>query len=663
MAARGFRFGLICGVLAGLADSLLAVAQTGGGAPAAALTAIFVSVSFWGLVGGCGLAFLFRLAGGRGGRASLKKTAAFAISAILLASAAGFFIGRTVILVSGLENFAGLAVGFPAAVAAAAAFAFGFRRIPVPKKARFGRAAAALGLAAGVVVLAASDTAKYQLRKIDTKDPARSPSAVRPRAAAGAPNILLIVLDTARADHLSISGYERETTPFLRVLAGESLVYERAVSPSPWTMPAHASIFTGQYPSVHQATFAHRFLSSDLVTLAEILKKSGYATAGFSANPNVSRAFNFNQGFDDFYELFKLNGLWDVAGLDPLAKLRTLKGFRTVLGISQMKGSDRAAEQTEGFVSRWLDGRKAAAAGEPFFIFINYLPPHLPYHPPAAYRERFLDRPLSPAVRELTTIRCFPAVWSRIAEPASMRPDDYAALAGLYDGELAFCDACVERLIEAMRGRGLLDNTVVVVTSDHGENLGEHGGLLNHSFSIHQTVLRVPLLVHYPKNINRIGKYPGLVSTGSIFPTVLKLAGAAPAADWPSAFPSLPESPTESGPETVISEYELPLLELAALDQVPGADIRPYAVSQRAIQDGRWKLVSRSDGKAFLFDLAADAGEDSPLAAASPDGVRLLKMLDDWRTGLRIPHFSPESSVPAHDKRTIELLKSLGYVR
>jgi arylsulfatase A-like enzyme len=670
-AVKGFRAGIAGGVIVGLADALLAVAETAGGAPGPALAAFFISLTLWGMAGGCAGAIIFGLLAERrgpkdkpktGGFAFLKREFLFAVSMIFFISLAGFLAGRTAVLISKQINFIGMAVGLVATGAAVLAIAVGWRTLSAEKRIRSARIGGIVGLVIAVLVFSLSNAKNFQTRKINTGTP--GPSGPPPPGAAAAPNILLVVMDTVRADHLSLSGYARDTTPFLRRLAGESTVYDRAVSPSPWTMPSHASLFTGQYASVHQATFEHRYLSSEVVTLAELLKKSGYATAAFSANPNVSSAFNFQQGFDAFYELFRLTGLWDVAGLDPVAKLRALKWIRPVLGISRMKGSDRAAKETRRFVSHWLDSRSREEKARPYFIFINYMPAHLPYNPPPPFRKLFLDRPVSPPVKKLMKDAFYPDVWTLMATPGSMNPDDYAQLASLYDGEIAYLDSCLEGLIAMFRERGSLDNTVVIITSDHGENLGDHGGLLNHSFSIHQSVLHVPLLVRYPKAFAENRRFEGLVSTGSIFPTVLKLAGTSPAKEWPSAFGFLPVAPSDKGPEDVLSEYEVPLAELSALAEVPGADVSPYAVRQRAIQTESWKLVSRSDGKSFLFDLSADPGEASPLAPDSlPEGKRLEKILDDWRAGLVIPHFSMKGAIPAPDKATSDLLRSLGYLR
>ena len=670
----GGRTGVAAGLAAGLADALFAVAQSGGGLVGSSLAAFLISLSLWGLIGGLGTAAIgavFPEAGGD--RPARPKTLAFSsfknaffdfALTVLFVSAAGFLAGRTAILVTGAKDFAGLAVGAAATALVLSAAGIAAWRKPSGRRTRFLRIAGWTGL--GLVVFTiAVDRGEIRAGKIDARGGA---PAARPAPPAGSPSVLLIVMDTARADHVSLREGERETTPFLRRLAAESAVYERAVSPSPWTVPAHASLFTGQDAAVHQATFEHRTLRPELETLAELLRNAGYSTAAFSSNPNVSSLFHFDQGFDRFYEMFRISGLWDARGLDPVENLKILKGLGAALGSPRKKRSDRAAAETQPWIGRWLDTQSRRDKKRPFFLFVNYMPPHLPYNPPPTYRQRFLKNRPSPPVRKLMTDACYPEVWRLIAFPSLMRPADYDQLAELYDGELAFLDSCLERLIAMFRERGLLEETVVIITSDHGENLGEHGGLLNHSFSIHQTLLRVPLIVRYPRVFGKNRRHAGVVSTGSIFPTILKLAGVSPADKWPSPFRLLPPAgpPAEIAPEeeAAVSEYEVPLSELGALAELPGADASAFSLSQKAIQTDSWKLVARSDGRSFLYDLAADPGEKTPLdPRSSPQGTRLERRLELWRAGLRIPHFSPEPPGPTADEKARETLRSLGYLR
>lgn len=670
----GLRTGVAAGLAAGLVDALFAVAQSGGGLAGSSLAAFLISLSLWGMIGGLGTAAVGAVFPEAGGDAparqkttviSFCKKALFDfVLTVLFVSAAGLLAGRTAILVSGAKDFAGLAAGVAATAFVLSAAGIATWRQPPGRRTRFLRIAGFAGLGI-VLIIIALDRGGTRAGKIDAGGGA---PAGRPAPPAGSPSVLLIVMDTARADHVSLREGERETMPFLRRLAAESAVYERAVSPSPWTVPAHASLFTGQYAEVHQATFEHRTLRPELETMAELLRSAGYSTAAFSSNPNVSSLFHFDQGFDRFYEMFRLSGLWDARGLDPVENLKILKGLGAALGSPRKKRSDRAAAETQPWIARWLDSQNRRDKNRPFFIFVNYMPPHLPYNPPPAYRRRFLKNRPSPPVRKLMTDACYPEVWRLIAFPTLMRPADYGRLAELYDGELAFLDSCLERLIAMFRERDLLEETVVIITSDHGENLGEHGGLLNHSFSIHQTLLRVPLIVRYPRVFGKNKRYAGVVSTGSIFPTVLKLAGVSPADNWPSAFGLLPDAGPTAGiapeEEAAVSEYELPLSELGALAELPGADASAFSLSQKAVQTDSWKLVSRSDGRSFLYNLAADPGEEIPLdPRSSPQGARLERLLEHWRAGLHIPHFSPEPPGPTADEKTRETLRSLGYLR
>jgi arylsulfatase A-like enzyme len=468
------------------------------------------------------------------------------------------------------------------------------------------------------------------------------------------PNVVLVVLDTVRADRLSIHGGSPETSPFLSDLARESTVYERAVSPAPWTLPTHASFFTGQFASVHQATAEHRYLRSEWVTAAEILRENGYETVGYSCNSVVSRAYNLDQGFDRFIEIFRYPLQDDV---HPL--LRTLPG-RLLTRYRSPHPEDKGGRTVNAMVREWLDHRSEG----PFFLFINYLEPHLPYLPPEPYRSRFVDAPLRDSLRWMERESWFEDLMRVIGTPGLLTGEDYEQLTALYDAELAYQDELLRDLVEELGARGLLDRTLLIVTSDHGENLGEHG-LLNHVFSIHETLLHVPLVVRHPGSFPEGARHPGLVSTLSIFPTILEATGSRPDDAWPPALGALPRGPDDPGLPFAVAEYALPVYHLSLLLQhAPGFDLRPYAVRQRSLRTDDWKIVRREPGSPRLFDLAGDPNETQTLNVdENAAGETLQDQLDSWVDALEIPSFTSSTDATPLDDETRESLRSLGYVQ
>jgi hypothetical protein len=279
-------------------------------------------------------------------------------------------------------------------------------------------------------------------------------------------HVLLITLDTTRADHLSVYGYARETSPNLEAFARESVRYKRAWSTSSWTLPAHASMFTGLYPSAHGCHFDMetqqarrgsrvRVLGQEFVTLAERLREEGYQTAAFVGGPWLKPDFGVVQGFDHV----------DTAGVDT--------------------PNGRRAEDITEQALRWL---QATAEERPTFLFVNYFDPHNPYDPPAGFH----DYPLS---RQRVPRRW----WERVFRGARLNERLRSILIDRYDSEIRAMDHQLGRLLAAFDSWAAGRATLVIVTSDHGESFGEDGMVL-HNGSLSEETLRVPLIIRYPQN-------------------------------------------------------------------------------------------------------------------------------------------------------------------
>src|SRR5262245_14300798 len=356
------------------------------------------------------------------------------------------------------------------------------------------------------------------------------------------PNVVLIVMDTVRVDALSCYGNPRKTTPNLDRLAARSLVFDQASATAPWTLPSHASLFTGLYTPQHRVDRTRPLLADGLTTLAEVFGAAGYQSAGFSNNPWVGLNTNFHQGFDLF------QGMWRGAqGVERLAAVRILEDLKDYRGRPPTQ-----AERTNHRIRWWLDEVRRPAV--PFFLFVNYIDPHFPYRPPEPYRSRFLRPENRDAASRISTraIRSLPP-------PMDLAPTLRGALRDLYEGEVASLDAQIGRLIDDLGKRSLADDTIVVLTSDHGENLGDHK-LLFHEFSVNETLLRVPLILHYPRKVAP-GRVATPVSLSDVYPTLVNLAGLSPtAAPGFLGRDLLAASSTPAGPVSrILAEYTAPL--------------------------------------------------------------------------------------------------------
>lgn len=285
-----------------------------------------------------------------------------------------------------------------------------------------------------------------------------------PSREAARPDLVFIVLDTVRYDRTSLAlgageSGPRDTTPFLRELASRGVSFSRARSSAEWTLPAHASMFTGLAPNRHGAHFDHRYLADEVQTIAESLQRDGYVTAAFSANPNVSRAFRFDQGFDHFFEAFPES--------ETIAHGSRSEAILAALG-------------------KWLAENERG----PRFLFVNLMDAHLPYAASTRHLEDLapLGKELDPA--ELAAADFLDRV---VAKERALDPNFVAALTERYDAALRTVDDRLRQVVEVLERKRVLDDALLVVTSDHGEHLGEDG-LVDHHGALSEPLLRVPLV-------------------------------------------------------------------------------------------------------------------------------------------------------------------------
>lgn len=405
-------------------------------------------------------------------------------------------------------------------------------------------------------------------------------------AARNAPNVLIIVLDAVRAADLSLYGYTRSTTPNLGRLAANSVVFERAISTASWTLPSHASLFTGRFPHEMSADWDIP-LDATYHTLAELLRDRGYSTAGFVANQFYGTPeFGLNRGFAHYESQQSSVGQVLVSSKLGTALVRL---FNWLTRGYYVPGKMSASEVNRRIVE-WFSGR----GSRPFFVFVNYFDAHAPYVSPPTYDHLFLTaEPPTRAIR----------VGRRNTEA------DLRGMRDAYDGSIAYIDAQLGILFRYLESNHLLSTTLIIVTSDHGEEFGEHGWV-SHGNGLHFPSLHVPLLVSFPGRVPggvrivdpvTLRDLPATVADLLGFGVEIGFPGRSLALYWGSARDSLraPESP-------LLSEVNR-----------PRNSPEWYAVAKgdmRSIIVGRHHFIRNGDGREELYDIVADPWETTDLS-------------------------------------------------
>ena len=393
------------------------------------------------------------------------------------------------------------------------------------------------------------------------------------------PNVVVITIDTLRADHVGCYGYKDIKTPNIDALAHEGVRFERAYTPVPVTLPAHSALFTGTYPlrsGMHD--FADNKLSAAQPTLASVLKQNGYATGAVIGSAVLDSRFGVNHGFDFYYDHFDFSRLQE-SNLDEM---------------------ERPADAVADQALDWLDKNYQ----KKFFLWMHLYDPHYPYRPPSPYSEEYKDH--------------------------------------LYDGEIAFADSQVGRLIRELKEKGVYQNTVIVLTGDHGESLGEHGEK-THGFFIYNATLHIPVIIRFPGEPSA-RTVPDLVSLPDLMPTVLAFLKI----DAPSDVQGrnlLPFLASTDAPRALYAETFLPRLHFN-WSELRGSETENYHFIDAP--------------KPELYDLKKDPGETNNLYAqkkAVADEMRnkLTTLIQQYSSGQEL------AQKTGLDPALMERLKSLGY--
>ena len=485
------------------------------------------------------------------------------------------------------------------------------------------------------------------------------------------PNVLFVVLDTVRKDRLTVYGHDEPTTPALAEFAEEARVYEQATAPAPWTLPVHASLFTGLYPSEHNATQETPYLE-DATTLAESLSRAGYATSCYSSNAWITPYTHLTDGFDDQDNFFKVMPGDLLSG--PLARI-----WKTMNDNERLRNlADRVVE-----VGNAIHERLAAGGGEdsktpavidrtqsfiddadaPFFSFINLMDAHLPYHPPEEYVEQFAPGVDSTDICQNSKAYNCGAV--------DIDDDEWTDIRGLYDAEIRHMDDQLDRLFAWLKAEGLWDETMVVVCADHGELHGEHD-LYGHEFNIYDPLVNVPLLVKHPDvEPGRDDETP--VELLDLYHTVLDATdteGRGQPLDPNRSLLSSDYRDIDLGDHAFV-EYHRPVVELNQLESKAAEagidlseDSRFYSRMRAARRpDGKYIRNERIADEAYRLD--DDPGEATDLADGDDETIAAVEealVAFEQRVGGEWDEVGDADPLADMDSETKDRLRDLGYV-
>jgi choline-sulfatase len=434
-----------------------------------------------------------------------------------------------------------------------------------------------------------------------------APAMLRRQAPASRPrNVIVYLIDTLRADHLGCYGYGKPVSPRIDAFAREATLFRRAVAQSSWTRPAVATVLTGLLPRTHGVHRRRHALAPQAVTLAEMLLDHGWRTVGFVTNGNVARSFGFAQGFETY---------------------RLLPRKRS------------AATDVNAAVTEWLDGWDGKV---PFFLYLHTVEPHAPYAPPPLFRQRF-----AAGVRDegLTRMRVLKRLHEGTLQPT---PELRRDLLALYDAEVAAGDAAFGELVDLLRRRGLWEETIIVLLSDHGEEFLEHGGW-EHGRTLHAEMLDVPLIVRVP-GVGNGAAVERQAQHADVVPTVVDALGLPiPAAveghsllDWMHGRRAAREEGVEEEAFSWLDEYS----------------VRAAAVTTPA-----WRLIATQApiSENALYDRRADPAEQRDVAPERP--VRTGYLGSRLRDAERPRPGALRPGQGAMDAELRQRLQALGYVR
>lgn len=461
------------------------------------------------------------------------------------------------------------------------------------------------------------------------------------------PNVFFVVMDDVRHDHLSCYGYPRKTTPNIDKIAEEGVLFENAFSTSPWSPPSHASMFTGLYPSGHGVLGENLYLGKEIPTIPEIFSSRGYQTLGISRNIFVSPQLGFHCGFDKFVDELpielRLKRFWDwiIFGLETDTRALMYRWIYHAIIFQEIK--------------KWISlSRKK---NKPFFIFINYLDAHLPHQPPQPFRERF-GKVCNHQIDLKKIEDCFNKRFGHPynAKEVRMTKVEWDFVKSRYDAEIAYIDFFLGKVFDHLKKYELFNNTFILVTSDHGENFGDHQ-LAGHSFCLYDTLLHIPLIINYPKYTSLRKRISSIVSTVDIFPTLKGILNIKRKDDIDGK--NLIPFEERLYHKYILAEYGPPINTIKSMRRLcPNSNSAIYNKSLKCIRSDNFKYIIASNGKEELYNLEKDPGESKNIIN------EMRKKAEELSSKLSEELRSPPIGrrVVAFDDEQKKRLQALGYL-
>lgn len=461
----------------------------------------------------------------------------------------------------------------------------------------------------------------------------------------------MIVLDSVRPEWLSCYQPAVATSPTIDRIAREGILFETAISASSWTFPAVASLFTGMTPSKHGGHDESMYLNDRFPTMAEVFRKAGYDTAAIADVPYVGPMTGLDRGF---------NWMSNLGRNQVSIRSKILKGLGKL--HRKMAGGYRKTNETPvvfGEAKRWLSRIRNRSA--PFFLYIHSDETHAPFLPPAGYCRRHAG--VAPSVMYALN-QDKQAIMSG---QAATTMADFALMQKLALAEVAYVDAWIGKLLSFMQRQGILENTVIVIAADHGENIGDHG-LVRHALCLYDTLLKVPLIIHAPGLA--AGRVTQMVRLIDLMPTLTRLAGLDPEQISECQGCDLVQA-RETGryPEAAVSELYRPSQDARQMWERKSPEFFPEYLARfdrrlRSYRTATHKLIWSSDGRHELYDIRYDIAEHHNIIAEDPGLANQLQHALESYFSLPGSADSYEDGAGQEEESTavIERLRELGYV-
>jgi arylsulfatase A-like enzyme len=527
------------------------------------------------------------------------------------------------------------------------------------------------------------------------------PAVVKPTESKPAPNVLLVVLDTVAANHLGTYGYHRATSPELDRVASESVLFEQAFAAAPWTLPSHASIFTGLHPTTHQAGWQHLRLPDgqasaagvadyDFLTLSEELQRRGYQTCGVSEKSWLTDRHGLTQGYSNYYD-------FSIPSVDEKLFLpKVLQKISQTFGhpLFRRHGPDKGGKRIIKTALNWLTNQRTRQQDQPFFMFLNLNEAHSPYLPPKGFEPAASFLPAGLNIHDLD-----PGYFGHAKDRKTYNLGDRDLLdneieiqQALYDGLILYQDQLLGQLFQGLRDMQLMEDTLIVITADHGEEFNEQGRF-GHQMSLADRLLHVPLIMRYPSLLPAGTRISDLVSLVDIFPTILGILERQTALVPPS-YPDLDALEGFNLVELILGESATPRDWILAHCQNPASYLlgfpgftdptsfplsKKYMHSITALRSQQDKFFQFGNGRTAFLNLSMDpsesAAEKNAVISSDPAHPEVFAQRLPWLLNrllsrrellvgmlLRSQRNGPDHSENGRSNLSAQALEQLGYM-